>query len=136
MNITIEEFVTALWQCHKEPITSLLHYGHLRGWLEDQDEREPHSILVKRTAARILHQFMKIELKIPDLVDISPADELKDLYTCRVCVNHVAQVYLRNLMSSEEILQGNETIRIFNMMKTVSEEETFELVRKIKSFIK
>lgn len=161
MDITIKEFVQNLWKFHDyteavstsssgEPVSSsgltrrslsmdnfcknskdILHYGHIRGWLEDQDEVEADSILVRRSAARILHQFMKIELKIPDLADISAADKLKDLYTCRTCVNHVAQIYLRNLIPAEEMEFQNQQILIFNMMKPVSEDEMYEILKKL-----
>ena len=40
---------------------------------------------------------------ISDLQDISKADELRDLYDCRVCANHIAQVYLRDIMSAKEL---------------------------------
>lgn len=149
MDVTVKEFVAALWDyrismstsdlqaCHVEldSASDILHYGHLRGWLEDQDEVESESVLVRRSAARILHQFMKIELQIPDLNDISAADELKDLYTCRVCVNHVAQVYLRNLMEAEEVLQDDGAVLIFNMMKAVSKDEFLVLFQKLKSLV-
>ena len=76
MNITIKDFVILLSQ--KD-----LAYGHVHGWLEDQDERFCDNLLDRRTAARIFHRYMKIELGVPDLEDISAANVLADLYTCR-----------------------------------------------------
>lgn len=82
---------------------NLYLYGRQKGWLEDEDERFSQSYITRRAAARIIHQFMKIELKIPDLSDISAAEVLTDLYTCRTCANHIAQVFVRGLMEGEEI---------------------------------
>ncbi|MCQ2592044.1 MAG: hypothetical protein MJ188_04610 [Treponema sp.] len=110
----------------------LLHWGHLRGWLEDQDEVEKNAPLLRRSAARIIHQFMKLELFIPDVEDISPANQLQDLYTCRVCVNHVAQVYLQNLMAPEEIDFQGHTALIFNMLGTVPLQEAQSIIKKLR----
>ena len=103
-NTTINNFVLSLWnRCGYKTIDEnllphLLLYGHKRGWLEDSDETNPHKPLDRRTAARIIHQFMKIEMHIPDETDISQAEKLKDLYTCRVCANHIAQVVVKKIM--------------------------------------
>ena len=86
-NTTINDFVLSLWnRCGYKTIDEnllphLLLYGHKRGWLEDSDETNPHKPLDRRTAARIVHQFIKIEMHIPDETDISQAENLKDLWT-------------------------------------------------------
>ena len=121
MTITIKDFVNLLSQ--KE-----LSYGHARGWLEDQDERFCDNLLDRRTAARIIHRYMKIELGIPDLPDISAANVLADLYTCRTCVNDVAQVFLRGIMESRQIERDGKIFEIFDMGGLVSQEEALELV--------
>ena len=129
MNITIKEFVNLLSQ--KD-----LSYGHSRGWLEDQDERFCDNSLNRQTAARIVHQFMKIELGVPDLPDITPANVLADLYTCHTCVNHIAQVYLRGVMDAEEISGVSERpFLIFNGKAFVSKEEAEKIVLRIKNLI-
>ena len=115
--ITVGEFVEGLWGMRREwggaalsegaaaslSLSELLRYGHFRGWLEDSDERHPENLLNRQTAARIINQFMVVELGVPDIADISGAEKLRDLYTCRVCANHVAQVYLRGIMRAQEI---------------------------------
>lgn len=134
MNFTIADFVQMLWKQRGQTPTAskeLLHYGHIRGWLEDQDESFPDAVLDKRTAARILHQFMKLEAGIPDIENIKDAEILQDLYTCRVCANHVAQVYLRQLMDAEEIENNGKICFIFNMLKSVSKEEAETIISKM-----
>ena len=116
MNITIEQFVNLLSQ--KD-----LAYGHSRGWLEDQDERFCDKLLDRRTAARIIHRYMKIELVVPDLTDISSANVLADLYTCRACVNDVAQVFLRGIMQARQVERDGKIIEIFDMGGLVINED-------------
>ena len=121
MNIIIKDFVNLLSQ--KD-----LAYGHVHGWLEDQDERFGDNYLDRRTAARIIHRYMKIELGVPDLPDISAANVLADLYTCRSCVNDVAQVFLRGIMQSQEVERDGELFEIFDMMGEVSQYEAEEWI--------
>lgn len=102
--ISVGEFVFLLMKCKNSSarknlsLTELLRYGHFKLWLEDQDEAHPENHLNRQTAARILHEFLRIECGLDDLQNISSATKLKDLYTCRVCTNHIAQVCARGLM--------------------------------------
>ena len=122
MNITIKDFVIQLSQ--KD-----LAYGHARGWLEDQDERFCDNLLDRRTAARILHRYMKIELGIPDVQDISGAEVLADLYTCRACVNDVAQLFVRGIMESRQVERDGKVYEIFDMGALVTRDEASKLMR-------
>ena len=120
MELSIKDFVTLLSQ--KD-----LAYGHTYGWLEDQDERFCDNLIDRRTAARILHRYMKIELGVPDLEDISAANVLADLYTCRACVNDVAQMFVRGIMDSRQVERDGKIYEIFDMGGLVSKEEAFTL---------
>ena len=140
--MTIADFVQELWNSlipkdtapgNPHSVTmpdGLLHYGHAKGWLEDQDEVNCKNSLDKRTAARILHQFLKIELGRPDIPDITPAKTLQDLYTCRVCANHIAQIYVQGFMDAEEVELNGRTALIFNNLKPVSRKEAAEIIEK------
>lgn len=135
-NTTINDFVLSLWnRCGYKIIDEnllphLLLYGHKRGWLEDSDETNPHKPLDRRTAARIVHQFMKIEMHIPDETDISKAEKLKDLYTCRVCVNHIAQVVVKKIM--QPVLAPDEKTYIFDSLAIVTKQEQEQIIKKIR----
>ena len=122
MHLTIKDFVNLLSQ--KD-----LAYGHVRGWLEDQDERFCDNLLDRRTAARILHRYMKIELGIPDVQDISGAEVLADLYTCRACVNDVAQLFVRGIMESRQVERDGKVFEIFDMGALVTRDEASKLTR-------
>ncbi len=112
----------------------LLRYGHFRGWLEDSDERHPETLLNRQTAARIIHQFMVVELQIPDIADISAAEKLRDLYTCRVCANHIAQVYVRGIMGAHELIDENgQRVLIFNHLGWVTLRHAQKIISTIKN---
>ena len=123
--------------------SELLRFGHFRGWLEDSDERHPESLLNRQTAARIIHQFMVVELGLPDIADISAAESLRDLYTCRVCANHIAQVYARGIMGAEEIQEAGfslsevsaaaQDVLIFNHLGRVTFHEAHEAMERLRS---
>ena len=144
--ISVGEFVSRLFALRgsqrQSPapqltLPELLRYGHFRGWLEDSDERQPEAPLNRQTAVRITHQFMLIELKIPDLADISPAAKLKDLYTCRVCTNHIAQLYTRRIMEAkkEEPDLADSSALFFDHLQLMTKEEVSVLLEKLLQLI-
>lgn len=131
------EFINLLWNTFKEssPEPSLISYGRTKGWLEDEDQRFSDRSINRRTAARIIHQFMKTELKVPDSIDIRLAEELKDLYTCRVCANHIAQVYVRGIMMAQEIEHEGKIVKIFNHLESLERDQILEIFDKLKETV-
>lgn len=136
--ISVGEFVFLLMNCKNSSasknlsLTELLRYGHFRLWLEDQDEAHPENPLNRQTAARILHEFLRIECGLNDLQNISQATKLKDLYTCRVCTNHIAQVCARGLMHPQEIQTSEKEELIFNHLEVMKKSEIQEILKKVK----
>ena len=58
---------------------------------------------------------------IKDLDNIDPAEILRDLYDCRVCVNHIAQIYLRGIMDAIKMESATgDPFFIFDGKGTVS----------------
>ena len=139
--ISIGEFVFLLMNSKNSSasknlsLTELLRYGHFRLWLEDQDESHPENPLNRQTAARILHEFLRIECGLDDLQNISFATKLKDLYTCRVFTNHIAQVCVRGLMNPQEIQTSEKEELIFNHLQLVQKNEVQEILKKVKEII-
>lgn len=139
--ISVGEFVFLLMNCKNSSasknlsLTELLRYGHFRLWLEDQDETHPENPLNRQTAARILHEFLRIECGFDDLQNISKATKLKDLYTCRVCTNHIAQVCARGLMHPKKIQTSEKEELIFNHLELVQKKEVQEILKKVKEII-
>ena len=113
--------------------TEALHYAHFRLWIEDIDERQALRLLNRQTAARIIHNFLRIECGLPDLPDISAAKNLKDLYTCRLCANHIAQVYERGIMPACEV---DEDGVFFNHLGILSKKEIEEIIKTMKKIMK
>ena len=139
MNISIKKFIKLLASSYPQvlpaDLSNLLLYAHTRGWLEDQDERFCDKNLNRQTAARIFHQFMKIELGVPDLQDISAANVLADLYTCHTCVNHIAQVFLRGIMDAQFIERDGNEYKIFNHLEEMTLEESKNCLKRLYSKI-
>lgn len=144
--ISVGEFVSQLFALRKKEPTDpaaqitlpkLLRFGHFRGWLEDADERNPTAPLNRQTAARITHEFLRIELNITDLADISPATKLKDLYTCRVCANHIAQLYCRGIMDAkkEEPDSTDSSQLFFNHLALLSQDQALVIISKLEELL-
>lgn len=113
-------------------LSDLFQYGRRQGWLEEEDILQAQDAIEKRHAARILHQFLRIELGEADEEDISLASRLEDLYDCRVCVLHVAQMYLKGIMESEPILlAGEKESEVFGMRDMISDEKAKQMVRRL-----
>ena len=79
--------------------------------------------LDRKNAARIVHEFLKNTLKEPDEADWSQAKSLRDIYDCHICVQHVAQVYVKGIMGSE-----TDT---FGMSKSLTLKEAHEIIEKM-----
>ena len=96
-------------------------------WTEEQDVLNQDKQLDRKNAARLLHMYMKCELGIKDVTDITPAYELRDLFDCRVCANHIAQVYLQGVMNAAKIGE----MKIFDSNADFTEREARESIKKL-----
>ena len=101
--MTREKFIKSLLEVFGEDTGDVFSNGLENGWLEFEDRLYRDEAIIRKNIARIIHMYLLKEKEIPDLQDISKAGELRDLYDCRVCANHVAQVYLRDIMSAKEL---------------------------------
>ena len=101
--MTRRAFIESLYKAFFNGQEDCISYGIRKGWLEFEDELYSDEPVLRKNEARILHLFLLKELGIKDLQDIQKAGELRDLYDCRVCANHVAQVYLRGIMDAGDI---------------------------------
>ena len=102
-----------------------------KGVFETGDLSESFEEIDRRSVSRILHNFMRIVLGIKDESDISKAYVLNDLFDCRVCANHIAQVYLKGVMKEVNI----DGLIIFDVYGKVTENDVevwLEAVREIK----
>ncbi len=139
-NVTVEQFVTALIENY--PIThttnelshfklessDYMHYGYHAGWLEDMDISGRDEPLLKKNAARIAHEFMRLEMHEPDSEGISAANKLRDLYDCRVCTKHIMQVFTKGIMEGYYI---TDTLYLFGLNDTIYHEEMLKIINRI-----
>lgn len=93
-------------------------------------------MLDKRAAAKITHLFIRDVFGIKDLDNIDPAEKLRDLYDCRVCVNHIAQMYLRGIMDAIEMKSTTgDPFYIFDGRGTVSVTDAQMIAAKVKRLL-
>lgn len=128
--ITVKEFVEKLIAGGGEnPLPAVcMEYGLQRGFLEQQDVMNPEQPLVRKHAARIIHNFLRMELKEADEIDGSPAYILQDLFDCRVCAGHIIQVYVKGIMDDRSVSDGR---RIFDGEGVVLPTEAEEILSRI-----
>lgn len=98
--ITVVTFIESLVTQHRpqDSISDVMQYGYRAGWLEEQDVLSKNDLLTRKTLARILHNFIRLELHEADVTDWHAAQKLQDLYDCRTCVNHIAQIYVKGIL--------------------------------------
>lgn len=101
--MTREQFIKRLLEVFGEDKEDVFSKGLENGWLEFEDKLYHEDEINRKNIARIIHMYLLKVKGISDLKNISKAGELRDLYDCRVCANHVAQVYLRDIMSAKEL---------------------------------
>ena len=95
----------------RERAAAAFDTSHLRAAGIDPGAEE----LTRLDAAILVHIFLREVTGLDDLEDISGAAVLKDLYDCRHCVNHIAQVYLRGIMDAVTYpMPGGEEILVFD----------------------
>lgn len=101
--------------CREEDIWERGQRNH---WLDAYDVENREASLEKRTAAKILHGLLKWELNEADEAQWGEAAKLQDLYDCRTCVNHVAQVYAKGIMEA-----AVSDLFLFGMREVVTGEQ-------------
>jgi len=120
--VTTEQFVTMILRSSKgdvEPTRDnwplgYLDYALYRGIIEDYDITNSNNPIERRSAARIIHEALLMEFLERDEEQWSAAEKLVDLYSCRTCVMHIAQVYVKGIMFARKEnlfdLEGHLTI--------------------------
>ena len=105
-----------------------LDKAHTLGLIDMSDKVYPEKNVVRKKAAKILHMYLLNVMHVKDEDDISPASVMKDLYDCRVCVNHIAQVYLKGIMKAHEYPGG---LILFDPDVEISDAEVRDALDKL-----
>ena len=104
--MTRGSFIVSLLRAFGEEYEDIFSRGLENGWLEYEDKLYSNEPIARKNAARIIHMFLLKEKGIIDLPSIHDAEVLRDLYDCRICANHIAQVYLRGIMDAKDLSAG------------------------------
>ena len=65
----------------------------------------------------------------PDEIGIEKAYFIRDLFDCRTCANHIAQVYLKGIM---DVFVIDKDLILFMPEKEVDEKELSEYIKRVK----
>lgn len=138
--VTVEQFVTTLIENYAITYNANEHflsglessdymlYGYHADWLEDMDIAGKDATLLKKNAARITHEFLRLEMHEPDNEDISAAVKLRDLYDCRVCTKHIMQVVAKGIMEGYYI---TDTLYLFGFNDAITHEDMLKIITRI-----
>ncbi|MBQ9765176.1 MAG: rhodanese-like domain-containing protein [Lachnospiraceae bacterium] len=126
--VSIEQFVYEITKSCNAHTDEAFEHGYTIGWLEEQDVKERKLPIDRKTAARILHQYIRLELNEADETDVSVASRLQDLYECRVCTGHVMQIYAKGIMDGYSDKDGRW---IFGMNERLSLNEVKEIAGRV-----
>ncbi|WP_029233529.1 hypothetical protein [Butyrivibrio sp. VCB2006] len=129
--MTEKEFLDLLFERYTQEVSEDIpdDLGFYLGYYLDNYPSEKLGLLISRkTAARIIHEFMVNVLKWKD-VDWKDAAKLKDIYDCRVCSNAIAQVYVRGII-------GEAAPGVFDLDKTFTTQEGTEIIGRLLAMTK
>ncbi len=128
--MTTEDFITELCRQAGEEPKDVFIRGRKEGWLEAEDELFADRDITRKNAARILHMYLLKVRGISDISGIEKAHVLRDLFDCRVCANHVAQMYLRGIMDARDLMPS-EGFMWFDLDGIDDRDTNVEHIRKM-----
>ena len=128
--MTTEDFITELYRQAGEEPKDVFIRGRKEGWLEAEDELFADRDITRKNAARILHMYLLKVRGISDISGIEKAHVLRDLFDCRVCANHVAQMYLRGIMDARDLMPS-EGFMWFDLDGIDDRDTNVEHIRKM-----
>ncbi len=138
MKVTVREFTLAIMRDDHvggEMMTDdeLFREAYTMNVIDNQDYLHPDDYITRKAAARIIHHTLLYLLDEIDISDIRNASVLADLYDCRTCVLHIAQVYCKGIMGSRKITDdtSDKTYEIFDMNSGIEREEMDQIIVKI-----
>lgn len=132
-NVTVEYFISAIWAGYLKntgdesalrSMEEIMEFGRDVGWLEEQDILWKDRMIERRNAARIIHEFLRLKCSEADENDWRKAEKLTDLYDCKACAKHVAQVYLKGIMPAKDKKR-------FQLLQKVDEDELAEFIYRM-----
>lgn len=78
-----------------------MDFAQKNGIIEDSEIEFPNEPVTRQSTARIVHETLRKVYNEPDESEWQAADALADLYSCHTCVMHLAQVYVKGIMTGK-----------------------------------
>ena len=82
------------------------------GIITDLENEFPDTAITRQSTARVVHEMLRTAYHEADDENWTVAEALADLYDCHTCVMHVAQVYVKGIMtgSGDGLFHGSDTL--------------------------
>lgn len=131
--ITTKQFVTMILKSYDniEDIANDLSSGYVnyalsKGIIDDYDMINIDNPIERRRLARIVHLVLLTKLKEDDQEDWLAAEDLSDLYSCKSCLMHIAQLYVKGIMDGKTV----EDKKIFDLKGNISVKEAITVIER------
>lgn len=100
-----------------EPVNEHWYSGYMdhalrNGIISDLENEFPDAAITRQSAARVVHEMLRKAYQEADDENWTVAEALADLYDCHTCVMHVAQVYVKGIMTGggDGLFHGSDTL--------------------------
>ena len=100
-----------------EPVDGHWHSGYItyalkNGIISDSEYEFPDAAITRQSAARVVHQMLIKVYDEQDDENWTAAEALADLYDCHTCVMHIAQVYVKGIMTGrgDGLFRGSDAL--------------------------
>lgn len=108
--VTNAQFVTMLIKSRYGEIaqdegswySGYMDFALQNGIISDLEMEFPDNAITRQSAARIIHELLLKAYNEPDEDNWQDAEVLPDLYSCHTCVMHIAQVYVKGIMTGRD----------------------------------
>lgn len=124
--ITTREFISMLLEdyCGGNRVFDCFDYAYKIGLITHLDVYNAEEPIMRKSAARIVHGILQTIYNEEDEPDWFAAESLADLYSCHICVMHIAQCYVKGIISERR--PG-----LFGADDFLTDEEALTLTKKI-----
>ena len=131
--ITVTEFLTLL--AGSSPAGIVVPAD----WYKGTDILINDEPLQRKNAARLFHLFLLRVLKEADEENTDKAWKLRDIYDCRVCAAHIAQIYQKGIMDAffyEDVAKGGSSQKedgfsVFENNRNIGKEEAIDCIKRV-----
>lgn len=109
-SVTNSQFVTMLIKSRYGEMTQgegswysvYMDFALQNGIISDLETEFPGNAITRQSVARIIHELLLKACNEPDEDNWQDAEVLPDLYSCHTCVMHIAQVYVKGIMTGRD----------------------------------